>query len=174
MLVQGDNGVHLLLELLLQEALVAHQMHIQGVVVVGQAVRHHFQVPQFRRKAAQGLDEAGIPVYLHIQGGHNAVVRGAGFVEVPEFLGHLFQGIADIKGVVLLLGIQHQGQVVALFDNVHHALALNGVLAFHPRLGFSHLPIVVIQFPAQVGQRCIQIHARKHGHGRHCHGKQPY
>ena len=147
-------------------------MGIQRVVVIGQAVRHHFHLPQFRGKAAQGLDKTRIAVYLHVQAGHNAVIRRPVLVEVPVFLAHFLQGIRDIESVVLLLGIQHQGQVVALFDNIHHAPVLPAVLFLQQRLRTGYLPIIVKQLPPQVGQCYVQIHAREHGHGRNDKGKQ--
>ena len=52
-LVQGNDGLHLLLQFLLQEAFIVQEMGIQGVIVICEAVRHHFQVTKFRRKAAQ-------------------------------------------------------------------------------------------------------------------------
>ena len=42
--VHGYDGFHLLVQVLLQKTLVLPQVHVQRVVVVGQAVRHHFYV----------------------------------------------------------------------------------------------------------------------------------
>ena len=170
--VQGHNVFHLLVQVLLQEALVLQQMHIQGVVVVGQAVRHHFYVQKLRRKTAQGLDEARIAVNLHIQGEHNAVVRGAVLVEVFVLTAYLLQRITDVKGVFLFLGVQHQGQVVALFDDVHHLLVLN--LVGFPLLfpGAVYPLVFVIQFTAEVGQGGVQAHSGKYGQGGDGDGKQ--
>ena len=170
--IRGQDGLYLLLQFLLQEALIMDEVRVQGIVVIGQAVRHHLHLPKFRRQTAQGLDEARIPVHLHIQAEHDAVIGRAVLVEVVVFPGHLLQGIADVKGVILLLGIQHQGQVVAQLDNLHHLLVLQGILAFHRFPRFVNLHIVVIQLPAQVGKRSVQTQSREHRQGRHSHYKQ--
>ena len=171
-LSHGHYYIHLLLQLLLQKAFVKHQVGVQRIIVIGKAVRHHFHVLQLGRKAAQRLDQAGVAVDFNVQFGDDTVIGCAVLVEIPVFLAHLFQGVADVKGVFLLLGIQHKRQVVALFDDVHHLTMLGLVFPHQPLLGLGDLPVVVGQLPAQVGQRRVQVHPRKNGHSRHRHHEQ--
>ncbi len=170
--IHGQDAGHLFVQILLQKTLVLPQVHVQRVVVVGQAVRHHFHVQEFGRKAAEGFNQACIAVNLHIQGEYDAVVRGAVCVEIFVFLAYFLQRIADVKSIFLLLGIQHQGQVVALFDNVHHLLVLDFVIfpLLLPRA--VQALVFVIQFAPEVEQRRVQAHAGEYGHGGNGDGKQ--
>ena len=174
-LLRGQDHLYLFFQFLLKEALVLHKVYIQRIIVVGQAVRHHFHFPELRRQTAERLNQARIPVYFHVNGRHNAVVGRSVLVEVVEFLAHLLQGIADIEGVVLLLGIQHQGQVVAFLDDVHHFLVLHIVPGSHMLPRAADMQVIVIELPAQVGKRGVQPHSRKNcrsGHGNDEHRHQ--
>ena len=133
---------------LMQKTFVLHQVGIQHIVMIGQAVGQYLNRIKLRGEAAQRLNQACITSNFDIQIGHDSVVGRAVFIEVVEFAGHLFQRITDVEGIFLLLGIQHQRQFVAFFYDAHHLLVLHFVLAGQLCLRLVYLTIVMKQFTA--------------------------
>ena len=111
--------------------------------MIGEAVGHQFHFRQHWRETAERFNQTGIAVDLDAQLRHDAVVGSAVLIEVFVFLGHLLQGITDVEGVVLFLGIQHQRLVVAFLGDFHHMLVLPFVILLQLFLCLGDLLIIM-------------------------------
>ena len=80
---------------------------VQGIHMEAQAVRKnlHFDFLHHGRKQPEGIYETGIAVYLDVQVMDNAVVRPFFLAETLVRPGHLVEGIGQVEGHGLLLGI---------------------------------------------------------------------
>ena len=137
-------------------------VHLDAVVAIAQAVRQIGDILQLGRQAAQGLDQAGIALDLDVQLAGDLVVRQAVGIEILVFLGHGFQGIGQVEGVLLLLRIEHERQLVALLHDGDHPLVLLTVLFGQPRLGGEDLVIVRLQFVPECVQGRRQVAFAQH------------
>ena len=87
-----------------------------------EAVRIAFK---FRRKNLQGIYQSPVPRDLHIEECDDIVVREPVFIEFVGLVSDLLQGLCQVEGKVLLLGIEHQGKLVALLNEADQFLVLD-------------------------------------------------
>ena len=152
------EGVNCCLNILFKGCFGGLDMVLQGVVVEAEAVVRvcHGRAVQCRGKAAHGFKETRIAVYLQVHIGHNTVIGGALLVEVLVFVGDLLQGIAQVKGVLLLLEVQHHGKLVALLDEGQHAAMLVLEIGAHPLLHLLAAYKVTLELHPCIGHGLVQ------------------
>ena len=146
-----------------QFLLQLQDIDLDAVVAVAEAVRQVRNLLQFRREAPQGLDQAGIAFNLDIELADDAVVRHPAAVEVIVFLGDRLQRISQVKSVLLLLRIEHQGQLVALLHDGDHPVVLLAVPLGQAALGGEDFLVVHLQFAAERMQGLGEVLLPQHG-----------
>ena len=100
----------------------------KAVVVVCQAVRNNVDRLDFRGNPAQRLHQTGIAVYIPVEPAYNLVIGEPVRLEGVVFLRYGFEGIGQVESVVLLLGVQHKRELVALLHGGNHLTTLSAVL----------------------------------------------
>ena len=126
---------------------------------------------QGRREVLEGLHQFLVAVDLDLQFADDVLIGHPVAVEFQVLVRHFFQGVCQVEGVILLLGIEHQGQFVAVFDEFYEHLVL---LDFILRRAFRillQLQIGVAEFIVQDGQGLGQILFLEHGAGRQAQDK---
>ena len=126
----------------------------QAVAV--QRVRQHGDVPG-RRQPPQRLQQPLIPVYLGIQSSYYLVIGHPAGVEQLILTGHLLQGICHVEGIVLVLRIQHERQLVVFLDHIDHLLMLGLVQGLHLRPGGAQPVILLLELVTENGQSVAQV-----------------
>ena len=101
-----------------------HVHQLAGAVAVGHQLR--------RGQALEGRDQAVVPVDVDVEPGDDVVERELLRGELVVLAGHLVQGVGHVERVVLLLRVQHQGQLVAPLHHLHELGPLPGAAAHRP------------------------------------------
>ena len=105
----------------------------------------------------QGGNQFFIPFDFNLHLGYNGIEGHPDVGEGLVFLGNLVQGVGEVEGVVLLLGIQHQGQFVGLLDQADQPFMRGFRIGGNEYLALLHLGFGHLQFLPQDGQRMAKI-----------------
>ena len=100
----------------------------------------------------QGGDQLFVPFDFNLHMGYNGVEGHPDVGEGLVFLGDLVQGVGEVEGVVLLLGIQHQGQFVGLLDQADQPFMRGFGIGGNKHLALLHLGFGHLQLLAKDGQ----------------------
>ena len=109
------------------------------------------------REAAQRFSQMFIALDLQVEAAHDLVEGHPLFRIVLILPGHLFQGISHVEGVVLILGIEDQGQLVALLGHFDQALVLQLVALSQTGLHALHLGVLLVEFRAEDAERLGEV-----------------
>ena len=121
-----------------------------------------------RRHFSQGEHQAVVPVHLGREGGLDFVVGGALALELLVLMGYFVQGEGEVEGVFGHLGVEHQGQLVALVNELYQALVLLLDPFFHAPAELEHPAVGFLQFHQKYGERLVQVLFLEHRPDRSC------
>ena len=107
-------------------------LHAEAVGGNGYAVGNDLFFLKDRGNTPQGLYEPLVAVYLHVCAFDDLVVGHLPLVEALVFAGGLAQGVGDIEGEVLVLGVKYERVFVAALYHLHHPVVLDVVALAHP------------------------------------------
>ena len=127
----------------------AESIAVEAVVVICKAVGNAIDMGDFRREAAQRLDESGVAVYVPVQAGDNLVVGEALGCEFIVLVRHGAQGVSKVESEILLLGVQYERQLIALLHSGDHLAPLAAILLREPFFGCDAFLIITVEFRAQ-------------------------
>ncbi len=122
------------------------------VLLVGMVVVNLLLRDQGRGQRNQGGDQLFIPFDFNLHLGYDGVKGHPDVGEGLVFLGDLVQGVGEVEGVVLLLGIQHQGQFVGLLDQADQPFMRGFGIGGNKHLALLHLGFGHLQLLAKDGQ----------------------
>ena len=149
----------------------------EGRVPQGAVLGHGYRVPLSRipgfgsirqgwRQFLERTDQLFVPVNLNFQGVDDVLIRHAGLVEIQILVGHFIQRVRQVESIVLLLGIEHQGELVAVLDQLDQRLVLQHLFFSHAFVAFLQLRICVPQFVMQDGEGLVQVLLLEHSASR--------
>ena len=78
----------------------------------------------YRRKVLERYHHLLVAVDFDFGAGDDFVIWDLGTVEGEVLVRHLLQGVGEVEGEVLLLGVEHERELVALFDQFHELRVL--------------------------------------------------
>ncbi len=99
------------------------------------------------------MQESRIAVYLVVQTAHDVVVGPTVDAEHLIVGRHLFQGVCQVERHLLLLGIEEDGELVRLGDDVNHLLMLTLIIVVEALLSLCTFLIGRFQLRAEFFER---------------------
>ena len=120
-----------------------------GVHDSREAVGHHLDLVQNRRQAPQGFGQMLVALDFEVEPGHDFIERQPLLLIVIVLLGHLVEGVGDVEGVIQVLRIEDQGQLVAALRHFDQPLVLAVVAQGQAGAHVFHLLVLLVEFRAQ-------------------------
>ena len=114
-----------------------------------EAVGHDFQLAQDRWKTAERLGQVLIALDLKVHPADDFVERHPLLRVVLILPGDFVQGIGHVEGVVLVLGVEDERQLVATLGHLHQPLVLALVALVEPGPHVFDLLVLLMEFGAQ-------------------------
>ena len=152
--------------------------NVESFVVVGaflqedgvhdgrKAVGYNVDLVQDRWQAPQGFGQVLVTLDFEVEAGHDFIERQPLLLVVLVLLGHFVEGVGDVEGVVQILRIEDQGQLVAALRHFDQPLVLAVVAQGQAGAHVFHLLVLLVEFRAQDAEGFGEIALVEHGESR--------